>query len=38
MNASKWRSGLGAIGYVDLTVKYTNGKWEIVKTWSAWIS
>lgn len=38
MDASKWRSGLGAIGYNDLEVKYKNGKWIITKTGSAWIS
>lgn len=38
MDVSKWRSGLGAIGYDDLVVKYQNGKWEVKKTGSAWIS
>lgn len=38
MDVSKWRSGLGAIGYDDLKVEYKNGKWEITKTGSAWIS
>lgn len=38
MDVSKWRSGLGAIGYDDLKVEYKNGKWKITKTGSAWIS
>ena len=38
MDISKWRSGLGAIGYDGLIVKYKNGKWEIVKQGNAWIS
>lgn len=38
MDISKWRSGLGAIGYDGLVVKYKNGKWEIVKQGNAWIS
>lgn len=38
MDVSKWRSGLGAIGYNDLVVKYRNGKWEVIKTGSSWIS
>lgn len=38
MDASKWRSGLGAIGYDDLKVENKNGKWKITKTGSAWIS
>lgn len=38
MDVSKWRSGLGAIGYEDLKVEYKNGRWEITKTGSAWIS
>ncbi len=38
MNVSKWRSGLGAIGYNDLKVEYKNGNWKITKTGSAWIS
>jgi Ca-activated chloride channel family protein len=38
MNVSKWRSGLGAIGYNDLKVEYKNGNWKITKTESAWIS
>ncbi len=31
MDISKWRSGLGAIGYDGAVVKYENGKWEIEK-------
>lgn len=38
MNVSKWRSGLGAIGYNDLKVEYKNGNWKVTKTGSAWIS
>ena len=38
MDISKWRSGLGAIGYDGLIVKYKSGKWEIVKQGNAWIS
>lgn len=38
MDVQKWRSGLGAIGYDDLVVKYNNSKWEITKTGNAWIS
>lgn len=38
MNVSKWRSGLGAIGYNDLKVEYKNGNWKIKMTGSAWIS
>jgi len=38
MDISKWRSGLGAIGYDGLIVKYKNSKWEIVKQGNAWIS
>ncbi len=38
MDVSKWRSGLGAIGYGDLKVEYKSGRWEITKTGSAWIS
>lgn len=38
MNVSKWRSGLGAIGYDDLKAVYKNGKWEVTKTGNAWIS
>jgi len=38
MNVSKWRSGLGAIGYDEIIVKYTNGNWTIDKKGTAWIS
>lgn len=38
MDVSKWRSGLGAIGYDDLRVKYRDSKWEVTKTGTAWIS
>jgi len=38
MNVSKWRSGLGAIGYNDMTVSYKNKSWKITKTGTAWIS
>jgi Ca-activated chloride channel family protein len=38
MNVSKWRSGLGAIGYNNLVMKYKNGEWEITKIGEAWIS
>lgn len=38
MDISKWRSGLGAIGYEGTVVKYKNGKWEIDKQGNAWIS
>lgn len=38
MDISKWRSGLGAIGYDGLVIKYKNEKWEIKKQGNAWIS
>ncbi|WP_312811246.1 hypothetical protein [Sedimentibacter sp.] len=38
MDASKWRSGLGAIGYNGLQVEYKNGEWKITKVESSWIS
>ncbi len=38
MNVSKWRSGLGAIGYNNLKVKFKSGSWTITDTGSAWIS
>lgn len=38
MNVSKFRSGLGAIGYDNMVLKYRNGKWEIKDTGSPWIS
>lgn len=38
MNVSKWRSGLGAIGYNNLVIKYNDGEWKITKLGEAWIS
>lgn len=38
MDISKWRSGLGSIGYDGTIVKYKDGKWEIDKQGNAWIS
>lgn len=38
MDISKWRSGLGAIGYDGTVVKYKNGEWEIKKQGGSWIS
>lgn len=38
MDVSKWRSGLGAIGYNNLVVKHKGGRWVIIKTGNAWIS
>lgn len=38
MDASKWRSGKGAIGYDGLKVEYKNGEWKITRQGSAWIS
>ena len=38
MNISKWRSGLGAVGYDGLTLKYKDGVWTIEKFESAWMS
>ncbi len=38
MDISKWRSGLGAIGYDGMVVKYENEKWEIDKIGGPWIS
>lgn len=38
MDISKWRSGLGAIGYDGLAIEYKNDKWEIMKLGGAWIS
>lgn len=38
MKASKWRSGLGAIGYNEVTIKYNNGEWEITELNGSWIS
>lgn len=36
-NASKWRSGLGSIGYNNSTITYINSTWEITVQ-SSWIS
>ncbi len=38
MDISKWRSGLGAIGYDGTVVTYKNEKWEIETQGAAWIS
>ncbi|MDF2616792.1 MAG: hypothetical protein K0Q47_1447 [Sedimentibacter sp.] len=38
MDVSKFRSGMGAIGYEDMELKYRNGKWEIKDSGSPWIS
>jgi len=38
MKASKWRSGLGAIGYNNLTIKLMDGKWEITELGGLWES
>jgi Ca-activated chloride channel family protein len=38
MDASKWRSGTGAIGYEDIVVKYSAVGWKITGMKSAWIS
>lgn len=38
MNASKWKSGLGAIGYDGMTVEYNGEIWEITGVVSNWIS
>lgn len=38
MNVSKWRSGLGAIGYNGLIIKCNNDEWEIIKIGESWIS
>lgn len=38
MDASKWRSGLGAIGYNDLKLVFKSGTWKITKIGSSWIS
>lgn len=38
MNVSKWRSGLGAIGYNDFIIKCNNGEWKIVKIGESWVS
>jgi hypothetical protein len=36
-NASKWRSGLGAIG-AEYTVEYKDGEWTITNEQGMWIS
>lgn len=36
-NASKWRSGLGAIGYNNASITYNNDIWDIT-TQGSWIS
>ena len=38
MDITKWRSGLGAIGYDGIVVEYKNEKWKIKKQGNAWIS
>ncbi len=38
MDVSKFRSGIGAIGYEGMELKYRNGKWEIKESGSPWIS
>jgi Ca-activated chloride channel family protein len=38
MDVSKFRSGMGAIGYEGMELKYRNGKWKIKKSGSPWIS
>ncbi len=38
MDISKWRSGLGAIGYDGTVVTFKNEKWEIETPGAAWIS
>jgi Ca-activated chloride channel family protein len=38
MDVSKFRSGMGAIGYEGMELKYRNGKWEIKDSGSPWIS
>ncbi|MEL7649941.1 MAG: hypothetical protein AAGU76_17810 [Sedimentibacter sp.] len=38
MDVSKFRSGLGAIGYDGMVIKYRDGRWEITKSGSPWIS
>lgn len=38
MDISKWRSGLGAIGYDGMVVTYKDDRWEIEKQGDAWIS
>ena len=36
-NASKWRSGLGAIGYNNASITYNNDTWNIT-TQGSWVS
>lgn len=38
MDASKFRSGTGAIGYTNLKVEFKNGNWEVTDPGTAWIS
>ena len=38
MNASKWKSGLGAIGYDGMTLEYNGEIWEVTGLVSNWIS
>ena len=38
MNASKWKSGLGAIGYDGMTLEYNGEVWEVTGIVSNWIS
>lgn len=38
MDASKWRSGLGAIGYDGLKLEYNDGEWTIKSVGTSWIS
>lgn len=38
MKASKWRSGLGAIGHNNLTINFKDGKWEITELGVSWES
>lgn len=38
MDVSKFRSGMGAIGYEGMKLKYRNGKWEIKDSGNPWIS
>lgn len=37
IEGEKYRSGLGAIG-LEITVKYKDGKWEVIKSKMSWIS
>jgi len=38
LDISKWRSGLGAIGYDDMVVSYEDEEWKIEEEGTAWIS